>query len=523
MNKRRIHILVGLIGFAVTALIIIQALWLIKAYHFREDLFRQQVNNTIINISKSLQENEMAENVQETASSIRKDSIAQKQNLKLAMNNYSSSKILKKLKRIGEENTPEQQPSEDFFITVESSQFFDSIWYQSYYSQVTTTFKRYKHNEPGQLNSELARQKRLVEKVVERMNKPQAKLHNRITSSGIKTMLRAELDNNGLFLPFEFGILDQNHQMVLKSTNFNSKTTNMLFAGSLSSLNLFTTPEILVLYFPNETNYILRSLLPMGISSVLLTLIVVFVFGYSLSYVIRQKKLTEIRNDFVNNMTHELKTPISTISLASQMLSDTSIPNDMKNIGHLSKVINDESKRLSFQVEKVLQAALFEKGKINLKVRPLDAHEIINNVVVNFLLQVKNKNGTIVKNLDAEYSIVNVDEVHFGNVLLNLLDNAIKYCKDRPEITVSTFNRKGRLVITVEDKGIGINRENLKRIFEKFYRVPTGNVHNIKGFGLGLNYVKTVVEELNGKVMVESETNQGTKFEISIPTIITNE
>jgi signal transduction histidine kinase len=267
----------------------------------------------------------------------------------------------------------------------------------------------------------------------------------------------------------------------------------------------------------------MKSLGFMGASSVLLTLVILFTFGYTIFVVLRQKQVSEIRNDFVNNMTHELKTPISTISLASQMLHDQTIPNEMKNIDHLSKVILDESKRLSYQVEKVLQAAIFEKGNMGLKIRRMDVHELMNNVVRNFIIQVKNKNGQIIKNFDAEYSIVNVDEVHFANVLLNLLDNAIKYSKGEPYISVSTENKKNNIIIIVEDKGIGISKENQKRIFEKFYRVPTGNVHNVKGFGLGLSYVKKVVEEHGGKISIESEPNVGTTFEIIIPVAKENE
>lgn len=261
----------------------------------------------------------------------------------------------------------------------------------------------------------------------------------------------------------------------------------------------------------------------MGVSSIILILVILFAFGYTLYIMLRQKKISEIRNDFVNNMTHELKTPISTISLASQMLNDNTIPNTMKNIDHLSRVINDESKRLSSQVEKVLQAAIFEKGKLNLKIRRLDAHEIITNVVKSFLIQIKSRNGQITRNLDAEYSIVNIDEVHFSNVILNLLDNALKYTHGKPQITISTSDKKQYLSILVEDNGIGISKENQKKVFERFYRVPTGNVHNVKGFGLGLSYVKKVVEEHNGKIYIESEINVGTKFEILIPIAKENE
>jgi signal transduction histidine kinase len=189
----------------------------------------------------------------------------------------------------------------------------------------------------------------------------------------------------------------------------------------------------------------------------------------------------------------------------------------MKNIEHLSKVIFDESKRLSYHVERVLQAAIFEKGRISLKIRRMDIHELINNVVKSFIIQVKNRNGQIIKNLDAPYSIVNIDEVHFSNVLLNLLDNAIKYSKGQPNITVSTRGKKGAIVIAVEDEGIGISKDQQKRIFERFYRIPTGNIHNVKGFGLGLSYVKMIVQEHNGKISIESELNIGTKFEITIP------
>jgi two-component system, OmpR family, phosphate regulon sensor histidine kinase PhoR len=257
----------------------------------------------------------------------------------------------------------------------------------------------------------------------------------------------------------------------------------------------------------------------MGTSSLLLTLFILAIFIITVVVIIKQKRLSEIRNDFVNNMTHELKTPIATISLASQMLNDKSIPIESKNLNSLAGVISDETKRLSIQVEKVLQMAVFDKGKISLKIRRLEIHELINNVVKNFILQVRNRNGQITKNLDAEYTMVNVDEVHFSNILLNLLDNAIKYSKGQPQITVSTFNKKSGIIIEVQDNGIGISKANQKRIFEKFYRVSTGNIHNVKGFGLGLSYVKKIVEEHGGKISLHSEVNVGTTFEIWIPVI----
>jgi two-component system, OmpR family, phosphate regulon sensor histidine kinase PhoR len=216
-------------------------------------------------------------------------------------------------------------------------------------------------------------------------------------------------------------------------------------------------------------------------------------------------------------MTHEFKTPISTISLASQMLKDTSVAKTPSTLTHISGVIQDESKRLSFQVEKVLQMAIFDKGKASLKLKKLDINELVHGVVNTFRIKVESQNGTIVEKLEAKNPTANVDEVHFTNVIFNLLDNALKYKRGTPIFHVKTWNRPTGIVIQIQDNGLGISKENLKKIFEKFYRVPTGNIHNVKGFGLGLAYVKKIVDDHGAEIIVESELNVGTKFEIFLP------
>jgi two-component system phosphate regulon sensor histidine kinase PhoR len=216
-------------------------------------------------------------------------------------------------------------------------------------------------------------------------------------------------------------------------------------------------------------------------------------------------------------MTHELKTPISTISLASQMLSDTSIPDTEKNYSRISGLISEESKRLGYQVERVLQMAKFDQGELKLQFEELNMHEIIESVISNFTLQVDSKQGMLIPSLHADNDLVNADSGHITNVLSNLLDNAVKYTPDKPEIFIETRNLNKSLLIIVRDNGIGISKANQRRIFDKFYRISTGNVHNVKGFGLGLSYVKKIVEEHHGTIAVESEPGEGSVFKISLP------
>ena len=218
-------------------------------------------------------------------------------------------------------------------------------------------------------------------------------------------------------------------------------------------------------------------------------------------------------------MTHELKTPISSISLASQMLQDPSVGKTPQTLQHISNVIRDETKRLSFMVEKVLQISIFEKDKSILKLNEMKINSLIKDIINNFSLKVTSKGGQITSKLNATQDVALIDEVHFTNIIFNLMDNALKYCDKPLLLTIETWTEKDNLLISIEDNGIGIHKEDLKRIFEKFYRVSTGNLHNVKGFGLGLAYVKKIITEHRGTIKVESEPNIGTKFTITIPTL----
>lgn len=271
--------------------------------------------------------------------------------------------------------------------------------------------------------------------------------------------------------------------------------------------------------FPTKHNYIFSSV-RFIIPTLAFTLMLLVIFLYTIFLAFRQKKLTEMKTDFINNMTHELKTPISTISLAGQMLSDDSIRKSPSMLEHLAGVITEESKRLRFQVDKVLQMSVFDKSVAGLKLSTVDADKIIANVVNNFKIKVEKFGGTLTCELSATNPEITVDEMHFTNVIYNLLDNAVKYMREdaEPHLEISTRDISGnRLEIRVKDNGIGIKKDDLKRIFEKFYRVSTGNRHDVKGFGLGLAYVKKMVTMFEGTIHVESEPGVGTTFIIELP------
>jgi two-component system phosphate regulon sensor histidine kinase PhoR len=289
--------------------------------------------------------------------------------------------------------------------------------------------------------------------------------------------------------------------------------TQVLFPNDVYEI----IPNYLVVFFPKRSGYLLKTTGLMVIPTIIFTGLLIAIFAYTLFIIFRQKKLSEIKNDFINNMTHELKTPISTISLASQMLQDKTISNTPNTIAHISGVINQESKRLSYQVEKVLQMAVFNEGRIKLRLRDLGLNELVRNVIASFELRIKNKDGILNVELNANNDLINGDEVHITNVVFNLLDNAVKYSREVPDISVSTRTDKDSVVLSIADKGIGIAKEHQDQIFERFFRVPTGNVHNVKGFGLGLSYVKKIIEVHNGRIAVESVVNKGTTFRIYFP------
>lgn len=340
----------------------------------------------------------------------------------------------------------------------------------------------------------------------------------RIDFRQLDAALRTELRNNGIQLDYHFYVTTSDGREVYRCSDYTSVGEETTFRQELFPNDPQAQTGLLYIHFPELQKYIFSSVRFM-IPAIIFTVILLIIFIFTIYSIFRQKKLTEIKNDFINNMTHEFKTPISTISLAAQMLRDPSVAKSETMFKHISGVIVDETKRLRFQVEKVLQMSMFDKKVATFKPKEIDVNVLMQETVNTFRLKVEASGGTIDTHLDADDAVVYVDEMHFTNVLFNLMDNAVKYKSPDRELKlfVSTRNESGKLVIVIADNGIGIKREDLKKIFEKFYRVHTGNRHDVKGFGLGLAYVHNIIKAFNGTIHAESEYGKSTKFIISLP------
>jgi len=345
----------------------------------------------------------------------------------------------------------------------------------------------------------------------------------KILSSGINietldSLIEKEFAQVNIKKPYVYGIYNSKTKEVEYISAFQHKK-DLLNSSHCASLSCVYKDHSIELgaWFPDEKQRLLSSIWWWLLLSGLLLIVLVLGFIFNIYSFLRQKKISEMKSDFVNNITHEFKTPIATISLASEMLLKPSILNSEEKARKYAGIIYDENIRLKNQVENVLQLTVLEKGTFNLKFNPFDLHQLINKTSLNFQLILKESKGKLKLDLRAKDFTLLADAMHIENVLVNLLDNANKYSQGQPDITISTYNRNSSVVIVVEDKGIGISAENQKNVFRKMYRVPTGNVHDVKGFGIGLYYVKTIVEAHNGEVSLHSQPGKGSRFEISIP------
>jgi signal transduction histidine kinase len=512
--KRITIVLLAIFFFlAISGLLLIQLYWIRNAFAITDQQFRYLANKALESVVLNLEEKELINNIVENIDPASTDSVTAivPANSPLAkkLQGYQPNSAL--LEMYGLNN-----PGEPIAVTSSGHKIFISSENVSPFATDETT-----EPSPQITNSEIKGRvtNKIVslEKIMEKILCNTHDIRERINPEKLKEELRTALNNVGIYLDFEFSIRSGRYGSIWNTPDFTDKPGTNKFIIQLFPNDPVPSQNQIVLYCLQEQQYKFEKIGNLGFMSLLFTLLLLILSTGTFIVIFRQKKISEIRSDFINNMTHELKTPISTISLASQMMADNTIADKDKNIESLAKVISDESMRLKFQVEKVLQMAIFERMKMKLNLVELDVHGIIDKAVENFALQISNRDGIINTDLQATRSNVYIDEIHFLNSISNLIDNAIKYSKDNPVITISTRNNKKGIQITIEDNGIGIGKENLKRIFDKFFRVHSGNVHNVKGFGLGLSYVKKIIEEHNGSIKADSQINKGTKFTLFLP------
>jgi len=360
----------------------------------------------------------------------------------------------------------------------------------------------------------------VMQNLAEEYKKADQPLKDRVNTLWIDSLLRYELQNKGISLPFSYEVSTATNDSVIFSKAYDIAGDKPVFVVAdtyqtpIFAQDVINDPGKIRIFFPDKNSHILNTMTYMLSISGGLLLVLIFCFGYTIFSILRQKKISEMKTDFINNMTHEFKTPVSTIMIASEALKDKEIIADHARVARLADIIYEENERLGSHIERVLNIARIEKNDFKLDKKPVEVNELITDVLDSMQLKLQKNNAQVDLHLDADYAVIEADELHFSNVIYNLIDNAIKYSKENPELTISTLNRGNQLVIRVADKGIGMSRDQQAKIFEQFYRVPTGNLHDVKGFGLGLSYVNTIVKRLEGIISVRSEKEKGSEFEL---------
>ena len=340
-------------------------------------------------------------------------------------------------------------------------------------------------------------------------------VNGEIDVSLLEFLLRSEFEKRNIAADFEYGVFDCSSEKM----NYGAYVPLQATREKATSKKLPTWSNYAYYFgvqFPNREAHLVNQMGIWSFSSIVLLLVILF-FAYTLFVILKQKRLSEIQKDFINNMTHEFKTPISTIAVSTEVLKHPDIVHHPERLLNYTTIIERENIRLKNQVERVLQMAKLDKEDIGLKKEKVDVHQIIREAIQNTALSLQEKQGTILCDLRAENHVIDADRLHLTNVLYNLIDNAIKYCNHSPAIVISTANLNKRLCLDVKDNGLGIAKENQKKVFQKFYRVPTGNVHDVKGFGLGLHYVRSVISAHRGTIKLESELGSGSIFKLSLP------
>ncbi|MFB6307229.1 MAG: sensor histidine kinase [Flavobacteriales bacterium] len=543
MKRSLINTIIVIITFALIGLIAVQIYWIDNAYKLREDRFGQKVNDALQKVSMSLEENKALKTLQ-SFDEIKKKlqshpwfesdiNITKKDSDHISYFQGGSYKN-------GSQDLKKEQDSTLEKNIPEGIKFFkDSIISNNNYDSnkkikaiIEEKINKFENIEDS-LETHFSKNKKGFEQIGKSFSiaakfmksifysNPLKNFKDHLSKEHIRSAIDKELRNKGITADFNYAILNNEDETVLHNFNNGEKakkrTDDTKFMVQLFPHDMLSPDSSLRLYFPNKEEYLLSTMWIILLSSGVLILIIILAFTFTIQTIFKQKKLSEIKNDLIGNMTHELKTPISTISLASEALSDPDVSGNEKRKNRFVGMIKDENKRLGVLVENVLRTAILDKGEVKLNKEELDIHEILNEVMKNINIRVEQKNGKLNRELNAEDPVIKGDKIHITNLFYNLIDNALKYTHENPEITVQTKNEELRLRIDIIDNGIGIQKKDLDKVFDRLYRVSSGNIHEVKGTGLGLSYVKNITEKHGGKVDVKSKHGEGSRFIIYLP------
>lgn len=517
MKQKTIWIIAIIMGLSFLALLFLQLKYIEEMAEMKKEQFDESVNRALYQASRNLELNEtlryLEKDINETERrAFKKDSVSVDKNGNIQQTRqYSVADKYGNMYSAFELKTIKGNPS----MTPKA------VILRNDKNSLSATRKSMQEI----VRNRYVYQKAMLDEVVYNIlysasDKP---LRERINFKLLDQDLKAEMMNNGINIPYHFTVSTQDGREVYRCSDYSDEGEEFTYSQVLFRNDPQNKMGVVKVHFPDMNSYIFSSVRFM-IPSIVFTLILLFTFIFTIVVIFRQKRYSEIKNDFINNMTHELKTPIASISLAAQMMNDESVTKSPQMLKHLGGVINDESKRLRFLVEKVLQMSMFERQNAVFKKKNLDLNEMVESIANAFTLRVEHTGGKIYTEIEAVDSAIYVDEIHFQNVINNLLDNAVKYRKqDEPlNIYLRTWNSNEHLYLSIRDTGMGIKKDNLKKIFDKFYRVHTGNRHDAKGFGLGLAYVKKIVDLHNGEIKVESDFGKGTTFTIKLPVLEEN-
>ena len=525
MNKKRFVLLVILMSLSLIGIIFVQVYWIKQSVEDKDDQFSNAVEDVLDKVAERVETRERSDYMERVLNA---DSL-----------NKPNSEILRGIFFVDRDINSDELTFYSNGILEEdygsSSMFFDnpggvdSIPLKNFTSKRRkTVFKEQygldgksygltpieKYEKIGGLEDI---DKILINEVISEAAR-KVPIHDRISKQEIELSLSRELKNRGIDVAFEYGVYSKGFPTKVKSKRFKFSNTSVyetpIFRDSDGN-----TDFALLLSFPAKKKFLMGSIMTLAILSLTFVLVIIIAYSSAIYQLIQQKQISEIKSDFINNMTHEFKTPIATINLAVEAIRNPKSIDDKEKVLRYLGMIRDENKRMHAQVENVLRISKLEKNQLDISKDRVDAHDIITDAITHVELIVEDRGGYIKSHLGAERSDVLANEMHFTNVIVNIMDNAVKYSPEAPRIDVFTEKAKNSIMIKIQDQGAGMSKAVLKKVFEKFYREHTGNIHNVKGHGLGLAYVKKIIDDHQGEVYVESEKGKGSTFYIKLPLI----